>query len=48
MLLTEGYIVLASPDLANYPRYSTIITPFGYGKFYDHCTVGNFDVYVAW
>lgn len=44
----EGYIVLASPDLDNYTRYSTIITPFGYGKFYDHCPEGNFDVYVAW
>ena len=43
----DGYIVLASPNLTSYPRYSTIDTPFGRkGKFYDFCPGGSFDVYV--
>lgn len=43
----DGYIVLASPNLSTYPRYSTIDTPFGRkGKFYDFCPGGSFDVYV--
>lgn len=43
----DGYIVLASPNLSTYPRYSTINTPFGRkGKFYDFCPGGSFDVYV--
>lgn len=43
----DGYIVLASPNLTAYPRYSTIDTPFGRkGKFYDYCPGGSFDVYV--
>ena len=43
----DGYIVLASPNLTTYPRYSVINTPFGKkGKFYDFCPGGSFDVYV--
>jgi len=42
----DGFIVLAKPANGRWQKGDTISTPFGKGKFYDHCPEGNIDVYV--